>query len=337
MAPRRSAKIAGYVLALLMVEPLGWHAGAQTAVDEPALTFSRVESLGLPPEKASQLQKALEIHDYISAEKLLLPEIESDPHSIRAANLLAFIGGVYFLNHDYLNAAIAWNKSQAITRLQPSLQFSLAMAYIHMGHSDWARTVLESLAKQDPKDADYPYWLGRLDYDAQSYNDAINHFKDAVRLAPEMARAYDNLGLCYYQQNQNALAVESYRKAIDLDRSSPHPSAWPYLNLAITLELMDQSKQAETNLRAAIQLDPKFAEAHFQLGNVLERMGQANAAVGEFRDAANLDPNYAEPHYALARMYRKLGQESAAREEVQTYVRLHSRSKTGDPPPKTLP
>ena len=116
-------------------------------------------------------------------------------------------------------------------RLSPALKFSLAMAYIQMSHPDWARKVLEELAAANPKEALYPYWLGRLDYDGHEYNRAIRRFKQAIELAPAMARAYDNLGLCYYYQNQNDLAVQNYRKAIELDRGSEHPSAWPYLNL----------------------------------------------------------------------------------------------------------
>ena len=325
MALERCALV-GCVLAVLILEPPACPSALQSIPDEPALTFSRVETLDLSPATTSQLRQDLEVHDYVAAEKLLLPEIDHDPHSLHAAALLSFIGGVFYLNGDYFHAAVAWSKSQAIAPLNPELKFSLAMTYIRMGHPDWARTALLALAKDNPGDALYPYWLGRLDYDARTYSEAIGHFKAAISLAPGMARAYDNLGLCYYHQNQNELAVESYQKAIDLDRGSAQPSAWPYLNLAVTLRLMDQPIRAEANLQEAIRLDPNFAQAHFQLGNVLESTGQTDAAVSEFCDAARLDPGYAEPHFALARLYRRLGRESAARQEVQTYLRLRARS-----------
>ena len=94
------------------------------------------------------------------------------------------------------------------------------MAYIRTAHPDWARPVLESLAAQNDKEALYPYWLGRLDYDGHQYNNAIRHFQHAIELNPNMARAYDNLGLCYYYQNQNDQAVTNYEKAIELGRES---------------------------------------------------------------------------------------------------------------------
>ena len=261
-------------------------------------------------------------HDYITAEKLLLSEIERDSRSAQAARLLAFAGTVYFRNQDYLNAAIAWKKSEAIAPLDSQLRFLLSMAYIRMGHPDWARPVLESLAMQKEKEALYPYWLGRLDYDGHLYNNAIRHFQHAIELDPKMARAYDNLGLCYYYQNQNEPAVENYEKAIELGRESDHPSAWPYLNLAVTQQFLNRLDEAERNLHEALRLDPTFAKAHFQLGTILEDRQRPEEALKELREAARLDPGYAEPHMAMARVLHKLRQETAAREETQTYLRL---------------
>lgn len=298
----------------------------QSGVDEPYPEASAIASLQLAPGTAEQLQKAVSTRDYITAEKLLLPEIDRDPHSPRAARLLAFAGTVYFRNQDYINAAIAWKKSEAIAPLDPNIRFLLAMDYIRMAHPDWARPLLESLAALNGKEALYPYWLGRLDYDGHLYNDAIRHFQHAIELDPSMARAYDNLGLCYYYQNQNDQAVASYERAIELGSASGHPSPWSYMNLAITQQFLNRDADAEKNLREAIRLDPSLAKAHFQLGTVLEDLQRLDEALAQLREAARLDPAYPEPHMAMARVLRKLGQEAAAREEAAAYVRLRPRS-----------
>ena len=321
----------GCLLSVLLTDCVASRSACQTVAEEPSQSTSVIESLGLTDAAKSQLRQAIEARDYITAEKLLLAEIARDPHSPQAASRLDYVGDIYFLDHDYLNAAIAWKKSESIAPLAPSLRFSLAMAYVRMGHPDWARAVLESLMKQNSGEALYSYWLGRLDYDGHEYNRAIRHFQHAIELAPGMARAYDNLGLCYYYQNQNALAVDNYKKAIELDRDSPHPSPWPYLNLAITQQFLNQANDAETNLREAIRIDPQLAPAHFQLGTVLEDTGHPDAAIVELAQAAQLDATYAEPHMAMARIYHKLGKEKAAREEVQIYLRLHRNSSSPSP------
>ncbi len=305
-------------------------ARGQAAAGEPipaagsgiASLRSMADSLPLDTAAARALRQAIDGRDYPSAEGVLIAEINKSPHSKRAARLLAYAGSVYFLNQDFLNAAIAWKKSDAISPLDTHLQFSLAMAYMRISRPDWARKQLESLTAQDPTDALYPYWLGRIEYDAQQFSEAIAHFQHAIALDPAMARAYDNLGLCYYRNNLNDQAIASFKKAIELDKTSPHPSAWPYLNLAITQQFVDQISDAETNLREALRLDPDFAQAHFQLGCLLETLGRLDAAIVELKEAVRLNPDYLEPHIAMARIYKQLGKKSEAQEEVKIYLRL---------------
>src|SRR5579859_1710639 len=175
--PKRRVCVGYLALTVVLALP---RVQAQSGGDEAAPRPPVIDSLQISPDAANQLQNAMSKHDYITAEKLLLAEIERDPHSPHAARLLAFAGTVYFLNQDYLNAAIAWKKSEAIAPLDSQLRFLLSMAYIRMGHPDWARPVLDSLAAQDEKDALYPYWLGRLDYDGHLYNNAIRHYQHAI-------------------------------------------------------------------------------------------------------------------------------------------------------------
>ena len=318
-------RFAGALLGILLAHAV---AQGQKPMDESAPALSPIASLGLSSEKVSHLDHAVAEHDYVAAEKLLLDELAMDAHSARSARLLAYAGSIYFLNRDYLNAAIAWKKSDAIAPLDVNLQFSLAMAYVGMGHVDWARTQLRKLAAQNPKEAIYPYWLGRLEYDAQNYNTAIDHFKLAVQLAPEMMRSYDKLGLCYFYLNQNDVAMANYEKAIELDRKSPNPSAWPYLDAAVTLQFMGRLPEAEADLHEALKIDPEFATAHFRLGSVLEEVDRPEAAVRELLEAARLDEHYAEPHMALARVYKKLGRKDDADREAKLYLQLHNEAKT---------
>lgn len=332
LSPQNRLMFAQCVLALCIVELFTPGAGASTHTAQTTKTFSEVDALGLPPAAASQLRHALQARDYIAAERSLLAEIHHDPHSAKAGGLLQFLGGVYFLDHDAWNAAIAWNKAKAIAPLPPTLEFSLAMAYIRIGHPEWARKQIQALAGKNGKNALYPYWLGRLDYDADHYDDAILQFQKAIQLAPDMAQAYNNLGLCYYRQRRNDLAIVNYQDAIDLNRKSGHRDAWPYLNLAVAEHSLNQRSEAESHLREAIRLDPNLAIAHFQLGNILDEDGRTDDAISQFQAAARLDPSYAVPHYALARIYRRLGNTAASKREVKTYLRIHSHPPTHSVP-----
>ncbi len=148
------------------------------------------------------------------------------------------------------------------------------------------------------------------------------------------ARAYDNLGLCYFYQNQTDLAVKNFNRAIELDRQFLRPSPWPYLNLAVAQQFLGHAQEAETNLREALRLDPQLAPAHYHLGNVLQQRGQLDAAVQEQLAAARLDDKYAEPHVALAHLYKQQGRTADAQEEVKIYLRLHPGATDREGPPK---
>lgn len=294
----------------------------QADIDRSGFPPSASLAGDLTSSQASRIKALLAAHDYTPVEALLLAEIHQDPTSVRAARLLSLVGHVYFLAADYGHAAIAWKKSEKIAPLEPSAQFSLAMVYIQLGHPAWARPVLESLSGKQPDEALYPYWLGRLDYDAQHYDSAIAYFHRTITLRPDMARAYDNLGLCYFSQNKNSLAIESYRKAIELERDSPHPSAWPHLNLATALHFLNRLDEAKAELQETVRLDPALKPAHYELGLVLEAEQLFDSAIRSFSDATRLDSNYAEPHYALARIYRKQGRRDLAQQEVEIYQQL---------------
>src|SRR5882724_2602925 len=256
--------IAGATLVLALTATLLPCRGvAQITVSDTLPGVSRVDIKGMPQAQATALQQALDIHDYVKAEGILLAEIQIAQQPAYKERLLQVAGSVYFLNHDDLHAAIAWKKAESIAPLPAQLQFSLAMAYVRMGHRDWARKQLQTLAAADANNALYPYWLGRIDYDGHAYEDAIGEFQKAIRLDPGMAKAYDNLGLCFFYRNENTSAVTNFEKAIALDRSAAHPSAWPHINLAAALQILGRLSEAEANLRDAIRLEPGIASAHF--------------------------------------------------------------------------
>ena len=335
MFPRRGilfcAKLAFLQLGLLPILANGQAARnqpvqVQSAIEDQTSAQSLAFSLGLPADTASKLSQAVTGHNYIAAEKLLLNELEPDQTSPRAAHLLAYLGSIYFLNHDSLNAAVAWKKSDALHPLDPSLQFSLAMAYVQIGHPAWASPLLEKLSTQSASNPLYHYWLGRLDYDDQHYAEAIQHLEKAIEFDPKMARAYDNLGLCYFAQNDNDRAIANFKRAIALNSEAATPSAWPYLNLAIAQQSLNQPDQAETNAREALRIDPKLAPAHYRLASILEDKNQLQPAIEELNHAVQLDDHYAEPHLALAHIYKKLNRAEQANQEVQIYQRLHNQS-----------
>lgn len=285
----------------------------------PAPALVPVRELPLTPDQRARLQQALQAKDYATAERLLVAEIELQPKS---AELLRLLGGIFFLDQQYLNSAIALKKAEAVAPLDAQNRFTLAMAYVILDRKDWAKPELEKLHQAQPDNPLYLYWLARLDYDNQQFHKGIARLEQVLKLDSKFTKAYDNLALCYEALGQHEEAIRTYQRAIDLNRASSKPSPWPALNLGSLLSKIGKLEEAERSLRESIACDPALSQARYQLGVVLEKQGKLAEATRELSQAAVLNPAYPEPHYALGRIYRRMGDLEKAEESLKTFRNL---------------
>ena len=68
--------------------------------------------------------------------------------------------------------------------------------------------------------------------------------------------------------------------------------------------------------RKAIELDPKYAEAHYNLGNALKHKGQLDEAIACYKKAIELDPKFAAAQTQLA----SAEQTAAARDKLTAFL-----------------
>ena len=90
-------------------------------------------------------------------------------------------------------------------------------------------------------------------------------------------------------------AETSLRSALEIN---PH-YADAYYNLGITLQQLNRPGEAEACYRQALQINPDYAEAHYNLGNTLKDLNRPGEAEICYRQALQINPDYAEAHYNL--------------------------------------
>jgi tetratricopeptide (TPR) repeat protein len=273
----------------------------------------------LAARRRAEIDTAIAARDWARAETLLVAEIG---RTQKPANLLKMLASVFMNERKPLNAAIALKKAEAYGPLDAATRMQLVLAYISMRRNDWARPELERLIAADPTNAGYNYWIARLDYDSGRYAAAIARLRAVVQRDPSFVRAYDNLGLCYEALNRSDEAIRQYREAIRLARTEGEKWPWPFLNLGILLKNGGQTQEAEALFNEALQAEPAFAPALYQLGTILEGSDRTDEAVKAFLRAAAADPSYAEPHFALARIYRRQGRVADADAALATFQQL---------------
>jgi eukaryotic-like serine/threonine-protein kinase len=149
--------------------------------------------------------------------------------------------------------------------------------------------------------------------------EAIPFFKRAIELDPNFARAYEALGIAYYNLNQPSLGADYLKKAFDLrdrvtEREKFHITS-SYYQLA-TGEL-EKSNQAYELWKQAY---PRDDVAYGNLGANYMMLGQYEKGATETREALRLEPNEGIEYANLGQIYLALNRFDEARtttEEAQ--------------------
>ena len=269
---------------------------------------------------SEDVAQLIRIHDYGAAEELLIARIKANS---AGSALLPTLGGVFFLDGQYLNCASALEKAKAAHVLDESSQFTLAMAYVKLGRNDWAQMELDALAKANPKQALYQYWSGRLDFVDQRFQAAIQKLKISIGLDPGFVKAYDSLALSYEALGRTDEAVRAFEEAIRRNRNDAHPSPWPALDFGELLLNLGRYEEAKSSLQESLCYTPELPQAHYKLGLVYEKLGTNQAAIAELEKAAALNHSYPEPYYALSRIYRRQGEEALAQQAANRFEILN--------------
>jgi len=91
-------------------------------------------------------------------------------------------------------------------------------------------------------------------------------------------------------------AIELYERARAIMPTHIHV----LVNLASAYRATGRFQESRRTLDAALHVDPRFAIAHNNLGNVLIDLGERREALRSYQRAAALDPHYSDPVAGLA-------------------------------------
>jgi len=137
--------------------------------------------------------------------------------------------------------------------------------------------LLQSLAAEEPSNAQVQLRLGDSLLEAGRWRDAESHFAAAIAARQPSADPYLGLAFCQARRGAVAAAIATLNAA---DRTEPS-NAVVYANLGLLQVRADLPGEAERSFRQALTLDPDFHEARFNLALVFARAGHRMAAASE--------------------------------------------------------
>ncbi len=127
--------------------------------------------------------------------------------------------------------------------------------------------------------------------------EAIRHFRAALRLMPDLAETHFNLGIALRSVGKIDESIEHLRRAAEL-RSTHAPAA---LQLGESLFRAGRLAEAEAEFHRALALMPDFPEALAELGLLLLREGRSQEAIDAFRAGLVSAPQDVRMQLGLAR------------------------------------
>jgi tetratricopeptide (TPR) repeat protein len=143
------------------------------------------------------------------------------------------------------------------------LHYHLANGFVKQGQADKAvkhyqKAIAQSLLDKLKLGAYHNF--GSLCYQVQDYESALQLWEQCLKIDPQFALAYYNLGLTYRAMGRTFKAISAYQQTIKLNPDYP----WAYQNLAILLLKQGQIEDSAKAFQKAISLhqrqNPQIAQ-----------------------------------------------------------------------------
>ena len=219
-------------------------------------------------EKRQRLQDAI-----VSAEKA----VQVNPDDSTAFAIQSFVYDWYanpVYSGDEAETYMLKAEQAASKALQLDSQNALAIAFraeIFMDQArykealDYAQRALEINPTLMDVHRVYGYVMESI---GNSYNEAIQAYKDAAEINPNLTFLYISIGVNYRQLKQYDLALEYFARAAKINEQNKILDPIPYLAIANTYTNIGEFYSAARNVRKAIDFTPGNAEVYAQLGLV---------------------------------------------------------------------
>lgn len=177
----------------------------------------------------------------------------------------------------------------------------------------------------------------------KNYIEAVSDLTRAVKMRPDIAEAFHNLGFAFERTGDLRNAAKAYERALNLKPNYPsalnnlgyllatsdtdvekavllcqkavelQPNSSSYHDsLGWALYKANRQGEASAHFTAAVKIDPTFYKAHFNLGLVEFARNNFPAAINHFRNVLQLNPNYLKAYVPLADCYEKTNDEGRA-------------------------
>lgn len=221
----------------------------------------------------------------------------------------------YTADGDLEKAANVVSAMLASRPTDPSLLFMAVRLY-----SDLADRSVLTLALAAPDSAQLHQVMAR-ELARQGNDDAaIANYREAIRIAPQLAELHSELGLLLYGSSDARLKAEAEPELKTALQANPSDTR-SEMTLAMIAEKRGDMKDAYARYSHVMEIDPNDSDACTGLAKLLVAMNQRDKARQLFERAIQLDPSNYIAHYRLSTLYRQAGRPDEAKQQAAEYLK----------------
>jgi len=169
---------------------------------------------------------------------------------------------------DHLFEPVPTPTPQPTTSPEVEELLTKADAHFRKGEMKAAEDLYVQAAAKDPRCSKAYARLGVIYLEAgESYTDAEEAFRQALKTDPQNGYLLNNLGLVLYHQDKYADAIRQFEQAVRLDELN----AARHANLGMAYLAMRQYAKAESSFKKALKLAPQEMEYKDLLNEAIEK------------------------------------------------------------------
>ena len=158
--------------------------------------------------------------------------------------------------------------------------------------------------------------LGWYSFQMGHYKKAINAYKKAIRINPNLMLPYDGLSWIYlYYLGEVDSGIVWCEKQLSYNNSS----AWAYNNLGWAYLGIDSLNLALNAFERSLEINPRFIFVLDRIAHTYRLQGRYQEAIDPLKTVLEINPNEFSANYDLGVIYQLLGNTEAARQNFTKF------------------
>ena len=180
-------------------------------------------------------------------------------------------------------------------------------------------TLDQAIALTADATAEEQFLAGNVHAGLGQFDQALSAYEATLKLEPNKAGAFTNIGVVYYQTGKLDDAIGQFKKALELDAQD----AETHYLLGAAYVQKDNLPEAEAEFNTALGLKPELAPAHIGLGNIYLLGQQYDQAIAALEKALALQSDSPEALFAIGQAYGAAGKTTEAIDALTKCVSLN--------------